>query len=172
MRNSPLMYLAAFLLALFGWIAAAWIGSTSWDPLETASVTRIDHGSKVEVPKNGVAFFTDIVQKRDVTCRAKPEGALDIKGAKFTLTNTDADRTWHLMSTTIEAKPGTYTVTCTPRDRSIDTAIYGYAALPDFHNASIGKGVGSIATLAAFILAGWTWWGRRNKAGSHNPRTV
>ncbi len=157
------MYLAAFLLALLGWVAAAWIGSTSWEPLHTSPVTRIESGAKVEVPKDGVAFFTDIVQKRSVACRSKPARALDIQAAKFDLLNNAGDRQWHMISTTIEAKPGAYSVACTPRDKALDTAVYGYADLPDFRNAVIGKGVGSIATLVAVLLAAWTWWGRRTE---------
>ena len=45
-----------------------------------------------------------------------------------------------------------------------DSALYGYADLPDFRGAAIGNGVGSIATLAAVILIIWTFVRRRRFA--------
>lgn len=163
MRTNPLCYFAAFLLVLGGWIAAAAIAATSWEELHTTSITRLENGKKIDVTARGVAFFTDIVQERDVTCRSNPEKALKIQGAKFDLLNDDGDHRWHMLSTTIGARAGSYAVACTPKDRSVDTASYGYAELPSFRNATVGKGIGSIATLAAAILAGWTYWGRRTE---------
>lgn len=161
MRTNPLCYLAALLLALGGWMAAAAVAATSWQDLKEASVTRLDPGAKIDVTDRGVAFFTDLVQQRNVVCHGKPKAPLPVESAKFDLVNRTGDRTWHWLSATKGAKAGTYTVACTPEDGMIDTATYGYAELPDFHNADVGRGIGSIATLVAVILAAWTWWGRR-----------
>lgn len=164
MRTNPLCYLAAFLLALGGWMAAAAIAATSWQPLKDSTVTRLDPGAKIDVTEHGVAFFTDLVQpQRGVACRSKPPEALPVEPAKFDLVNHTEGRSWHLLSTTVQAKAGTVSVRCTPSDGMIDTATYGYAELPSFHNADVGRGIGSMASLAAVILAAWTWWGRRTE---------
>lgn len=163
MRTNPLMYAAAIWIVVLGWIAAAPVMASSWSDLRTSTVTQIDHGTKVEVTGQGVAFFTDIDQERDVTCRSKPDGALRIQGGKVDITNSDGDHKWRLLSRTIDAKPGSYSVACTPKDKGVDTANYGYSAMPTTFDSrkNIGKGIGTIATFAALILAGWTWWGRR-----------
>lgn len=164
MRTNPLCYLAALFLVLGGWMAAAPILAAPWQDLKTADITGFENGKKIDVTDRGVAFFTDIVQERDVTCRSKPEGALTIQGARFDLVNDDADHTWYLLSTTTQAKAGSYAVACTPKDRSVDTASYGYAVLPSFGAAGRnGRGVGILATTAAVLLAGWTYWGRRTE---------
>ena len=84
-------------------------------------------------------------------------------GKKVDITNNQGDQKWHLLSRTIDAKPGSYSVACTPKDKGVDTANYGYASMPETFGSrkNIGKGIGSVATFAAIILAGWTWWGRR-----------
>ena len=164
MRTNPLCYLAALFLLLGGWIAAAPILAAPWQDLKTASVTGFESGKKIEVTDRGIALFTDIVQERDVTCRSKPEANLTIRGARFDLANNTGDHTWHLLSTTTSAKAGSYTVACTPKDRAVDTASYGYAELPSFRSAGRnGRGVGILATTAAALLAAWTYWGRRQK---------
>lgn len=157
------MYAAAIWIVVLGWIGAAPIMASSWNDLRTSTVTQLGSGTKVDITAAGVAFFTDIDQDRGVTCRSKPAGALQIQGAKVDITNTQGDQKWHLLGRTIDAKPGTYSVACTPTDKGVDTASYGYAAMPDTFDSrkNTGKGIGSIATLAAMILAGWTWWGRR-----------
>lgn len=162
-RTNPLMYAVAIWLVVLGWIAAAPIMASSWNDLRTASVTQLENGKKIDVTAQGVAFFTDIDQGRDVTCRSKPDTALRIQGGKVDIANDDGDHTWHLLSRTIDAKAGSYAVACTPKDKGVDTANYGYAAMPGSFQSrkNIGKGIGSIATFAAIILAGWTWWGRR-----------
>lgn len=163
MRTNPLLYLAAFILTLGGWMAGAAIAATAWNDLHGATVTQIQSGTRIAVPVRGVAFFTDLVQDRGVTCHSTPAGALRIDGAKFDLVDDDGIRKWHMLSTTINPKPGSYAVACTPTDKAVDTATYGYAELPTFNNATIGKGIGSIATLAAVILAAWCYWGRRTE---------
>lgn len=170
MRTNPLWYLAALFLVLGGWIVAAPILAAPWQDLKTASITGFESGKKIDVTDRGVAFFTDIVQERDVTCRSNPQGALNIRGTRFDLANDDGDRTWHLLSTTTSAKAGLYAVACTPKDRAVDTVSYGYAKLPSFSSAGRnGRGIGILATTAAAILAAWTYWGRRQerKFASH-----
>lgn len=164
MRTNPLCYLAALFLALGGWIVAAPILAAPWQDLKTASITGFESGKKVDVTDRGVAFFTDIVQERDVSCQSNPQGALNIRGTRFDLANANGDRTWHLLSTTTSAKAGSYAVACTPKDRALDTANYGYAELPSFSSAGRnGRGIGILATTAAAILAAWTYWGRRTE---------
>ncbi len=157
------MYAAAIWIVVLGWIGAAPIMASSWNDLRTSSVTQLGNGKKVDITASGVAFFTDIDQDRGVTCHSKPDGALQIQGGKVDITNNQGDQKWHLLSRTIDAKPGSYSVACTPKDKGVDTANYGYAAMPDSFRSrkNIGKGIGSVATLAAIILASWTWWGRR-----------
>ena len=170
MRTNALCYLAALFLALGGWIVAAPILAAPWQDLETASITDFESRKKIDVTDRGVAFFTDIVQERDVTCRSNPEGKLTIRGARFDLANNAGDHTWHLLSTTTSAKAGSYAVACTPKDRAVDTASYGYAELPSFSSAGRnGRGIGILATTVAAILAAWTYWGRRQerKFSSH-----
>lgn len=162
-RTSPIWYLVALLLVLGGWVAAAAIAATAWDDLKQATVAEIDPGKKIAVTDNGVAFFTDIQQERDVSCTSKPAKDLVIKQRPLDIEAQGDGRTWHLLSVTKDAKPGSYSVSCAPDDKGADTANYGYAELPDFRSATIGNGVGSMATLAAAILAGWTYWGRRTE---------
>lgn len=164
MRTNPLWYLATLFLVLGGWIVAAPVLAAPWQDLKTASITGFESGKRIDVTGRGVAFFTDIVQERDVTCRSNPQGALNIGGTRFGLANDDGDRTWHLLSTTTGAKAGSYAVACTPKDRAVDTANYGYAELPSFSSAGRnGRGIGILATTAAAILAAWTYWGRRQE---------
>ena len=164
MRTNPLCYLAALFLVLGGWIAAAPILAAPWQELKTASITGFDSGKKIDVTERGVAIFTDIVQERDVSCRSNPAGALNLRGTRFDLANDNGDHRWHLLSTTTSAKAGSYAVACTPKDRALDTASYGYAELPSFSSAGRnGRGIGILATTAAAILAAWTYWGRRQE---------
>ena len=159
------MYAAAIWLAVLGWIAAAPVMASSWNDLRTTSITQLQSGKKIDVPASGVAFFTDIDQGRGVTCRSKPTDALSIQAGKVDITNDAGDQKWHLLSRTIGAKAGSYSVACTPKDKGVDTANYGYAEMPATFQSrkNIGKGIGSIATFAALILAGWSWWGRRTE---------
>lgn len=163
MRTNPLIYAAAIWLVVLGWIAAAPIMASSWNDLRTSSIIQLNTGTKVDVTGTGVAFFTDINQDRGVTCQSKPGSALHIQAGKVDIANNDGTHTWHLLSRTIDAKPGSYSVTCAPKDKSIDTANYGYATMPTSFQSrkNTGKGIGSIATFAAAILAAWSWWGRR-----------
>lgn len=163
MRTNPLLYAAAIWIVVLGWIAAAPVMASSWNDLRTSGVTQLGNGKKVDVTAQGVAFFTDIDQERGVTCRSKPASALHIQGGKVDIVNSDGGHKWHLLSRTIDAKPGSYSVACTPNDKGVDTANYGYAAMPASFASrkNIGKGIGTIATFAAALLAAWTWWGRR-----------
>lgn len=160
-RTSAIWYLVALLVVLGGWVAAAAIAASAWQDLKQATVIPINPGDKIAVTDRGVAIFTDFAQDRQVTCKSRP--ALTTEPTTFDLSAQGNGRTWHLLSVTKEAKPGSYVVTCAPGDRGVDTAGYGYAELPDFRNATIGNGVGSIATLVAAILAVWTYWGRRTE---------
>ena len=163
MRTNPLMYAAAIWIVVLGWIAAAPIMASSWNDLRTTGITQLQNGKKIDVTGNGVAFFTDIDQGRGVTCRSKPDKALRIQAANVDIVNDDGSHKWHLLSRSIGTEPGSYVVACTPADKAVDTASYGYAEMPTSFNSrkNIGKGIGSIATFAAAILAGWSWWGRR-----------
>ncbi|MDQ3156319.1 MAG: hypothetical protein M3Q98_06325 [Actinomycetota bacterium] len=162
-RTSAIWYLVAVLLVLGGWVAAAAIASTAWQDLEKSTVAEIDPGKKIAVTDKGVAFFTDIKQDRDVSCASRPAKALVVKEQPFDIEAQGDGRAWHLLSVTKDAKPGSYSVACAPDDNGADTANYGYAELPDFRRATIGNGVGSMSTLAAALLAGWTYWGRRTE---------
>lgn len=162
-RTSATWYLAAVLLVLGGWVAATAIAATSWQDLKQATVLPLDPGKDLTVTDRGVAFFTDLPQDRRVTCHSKPADALTTEPNSFDLSTRSGGRAWHLVSVTKEARPGSYSVSCTPRDRKVDTASYGYAELPDFRNATIGNGVGSIATFIAVILTAWVYWGRRTE---------
>lgn len=161
-RTSTIWYLIALLLFLGGWMAATPILAAPWQDLKTASVTNFEGGKKIDVTDRGLAIFTDFEQERDVMCRSNPAKALTIQGARLDLVNDGGDRKWYLLSTTVDAKPGSYAVACTPKDQALDTADYGYAELPSWSaEKRNGLGIGILASTAAAILAAWTYRGRR-----------
>lgn len=163
-QTTPLLYLAAFVLCLGGWVGAALIAAGDWDGLETVEIHTLTTGNAVPVTENGIAIFTNIEQDRKVTCRSEQKGSVSLSDPGFDFTTERGSGEWHLLAVSKEAKPGNYAIGCTPGNRMSDSALYGYADLPDFRGAAIGNGVGSIATLAAVILTIWTFVRRRRFA--------
>ena len=164
MRTNPLWYAAAIWLVVGGWMAAAPILAAPWQDLKSANVSQFEAGKKIAITDKGVAFFTDMKQDRDVTCQSKPTEDLTIEKRPFDIEAQGDGRSWHLLSVTKDAKAGSYSVSCTMDDRGADTANYAYAELPSF-SAAIrnGRGIGILATTAAALIAGWTYWGRRTQ---------
>lgn len=113
-QTTPLLYLAAFVLCLGGWVGAALIAAGDWDGLETVEIHTLTAGNAVPVTENGIAIFTNIEQDRKVTCRSEQKGSVSLSDPGFDFTTERGSGEWHLLAVSKEAKPGNYAIGCTP----------------------------------------------------------
>ncbi len=167
--TSPLWYLAAFFIALGGAVIAIIVAASAWDPVREATVTPV--GERVDGADRSIAVFTDIVQAdRDVTCRATGPGkkVTEIPKAKLALTVTNGTDEWHLIGMLTEGDKDQL-ITCAPKDRRVDDATYTYAAVVGFASkANTAKGISILTTAIAVVLAGYTFYTRRQRRGTQS----
>lgn len=160
--TNPLWYLAAFLLAIGSAMAAAAVAASAFDPVRDATVVPV--AERVDAKGSSLAVYTDIVQTdRDVACHARgldkrrveiPDKGVDIRA------QSDGS-TWHLIGLLEEGRDG-LKVVCTPRDRRIDNASYGYAVVDDYQSTiQNGKGIAILGVTIGAGLGAYVYVSRR-----------
>jgi hypothetical protein len=163
--TNPLWYLAALLIALGSTVAGAAVAATAFDPVRDATVTPITE--RVDAQGSTLAVYTDIVQDdRDIACRgrygAKDAGRVEIPDQGVEITALGDGTRWTLIGLLPDGRDG-LRIVCTPADKRVDNASYGYATVTGYASAARnGKGLSSIGIAAGAVLAGWVFWCRRS----------
>jgi hypothetical protein len=161
---NPLWYLAAFLVALASVMIGTVVAAGAWDPVREVTVSP----TTVRADANGktLVVFTDIVQPdRNVACRAtdRDKKSVDIPPAALEIRVDNEGNQWHLIGLLKEGSDG-LKVRCTPRDKRVDNASYGWAAVSGMEsrvNTASGIGALGVATGAAF--AAYVFYCRRQR---------
>lgn len=159
-QTNPMFYLAALLIFLGAWVAGFIIAAGDWNQIDSREIRTLNPNDPIDVGDDGIALFTNTADTNQATCR-EADDRLKLESPGFDLATERGDTTWHLLTVSRDAEPGTYRIDCAPRGTN---ARYGHTALPDFRGATIGNGVGSVGTLVAVILAIWTYVRRRRYA--------
>ncbi|ALX03313.1 MULTISPECIES: hypothetical protein [Aeromicrobium] len=164
--TSPLWYLAAFLLAIGGWMASAVVAAGAWDHVRDATLQNLTE--RVDAKGASLAVFTDVRQpERDVTCTAtgpaKGAEPVTLEDAPIDLRVPQDGSTWYLIAFEREGSDQV-AVRCTPKDRAADAATYRVAVADGFLDRTRnGAGIAWIAAAVAVALALATWWTRRKR---------
>jgi hypothetical protein len=162
--TNPLWYLAAFFLAIGSAMAATAVAASAFDPVRDAVVTPITE--RVDAGGASLAVYTDIVQTdRNVLCRgrygAHDKGRVVIPNKGVDVTATGDGTKWHLIALLEDGRDG-LRIICTPADKRIDNASYGYATVSGYGTrVNNGRGIAYLGIAAAAVLAGWIFWCRR-----------
>jgi hypothetical protein len=159
---NPLWYLAAFVIALGSAMIGTVVAAGAWDPVREVTVspttTRADAQGKTLVA------FTDILQpERNVTCRATgpDKKAVEIPPAKLAITVDNEGNQWHLIGLLDEGADG-MKVQCTPRDKRVDNASYGWATVTGFESrGNTADAIGNLGLVLGAGLAGYVFYCRR-----------
>lgn len=159
---NPLWYLAAFLFALGSVMIGTAVAAGAWDPIREVTVspttTRADAQAKTLV------VFTDILQpERDVTCRAtgRDKKPVDIPPAALAITVDNEGNQWHLIGLLNEGA-NDMKVHCTPRDKRVDNASYGWATVTGFESrGNTANGIGTLGAVLGAGFAGYVFYCRR-----------
>ena len=169
---NPLWYLAAFLVALGSVMIGTVVAASAWDPVREVTVsptiTRADAQAKTLV------VFTDILQPdRDITCRAtgRDKKSVDIPPAALDITVDNEGNQWHLIGL-LDGGTDDLKVHCTPRDKRVDNASYGWAAVTGFESrASAANDIGLTGVAIGIVFAGYVFYCRRKrrKEAHHEP---
>lgn len=163
--TNPLWYLAALLLALGGTMAAVATAASAFDPVRDASVQPVTE--RVDAEGATLAIYTDIVQEdRDIACRGrygkKDAGRIEIPDKGVDIVAQGAGIRWTLIGLLEEGRDG-LRIVCTPADRRVDNASYGYATVTGYASkVDNGRGISSLGLAAGVGLAGWVFWCRRS----------
>jgi hypothetical protein len=161
---NPLWYLAAFLFALGSVMIGTAVAAGAWDPVREVTVspttTRADAQAKTLV------VFSDILQPdRHITCRAtgRDKKPVDIPPAKLAITVDNEGNQWHLIGLLDEGAEG-MKVQCTPRDKRVDNASYGWATVTGFESrGNMAEGIGDIGVALGAVFAGYVFYCRRQQ---------
>ncbi|KRC65187.1 hypothetical protein ASE12_10665 [Aeromicrobium sp. Root236] len=161
---SPLWYLTAFLFALGSVVLATVVAAGAWDPVREVTVTPTT--VRADAQGKTLVVFTDILQPdRDVTCRAtgRDKKPVDIPAAALDIQVDNEGNQWHLIGLLGAGRTG-MRVHCTPRDRRVDNASYGWATVTGFESrANDAKGIGILGVTVAAAFAGYVFWCRRQQ---------
>lgn len=163
--TNPLWYLAALLLALGSTMAAAAVAAGAFGPVRDATVIPVTE--RVDAKGSTLAIYTDIVQTdRDVACRGRygdeDKGRVVIPATDVEISAQGDGTRWTLIAL-LEDGRDDLRIVCTPGDRRVDNASYGYATVTGYATAvNNGKGVAALGLAAAGGLAGWVLWCRRS----------
>ena len=161
---NPLWYLAAFLIAIGSSMAGTAVAASAFDPVRDATVTPVTE--RVDAKGSTLAIYTDLVQpERDISCRGRygdgDRGRIVIPAETIDITAQGDGTTWHLVALLAEGRDG-LRIVCTPDDKRVDNAAYGYATVTGFSSAANnGRGVASIGAGVGAVLAAWVFWCRR-----------
>jgi hypothetical protein len=166
---NPLWYLAAFLFALASVMIGTVVAAGAWDPVREVTVSPTT--ARADAEAKTLVVFTDILQpERSVTCRAtgRDKKTVDIPPAKLAITVDNEGNQWHLIGLLNEGADG-MRVHCTPRDRRVDNASYGWATVAGFESrANKANGIGILGVALAAAFAGYVFYSRRQ----HRKETV
>lgn len=159
---NPLWYLAAFFLALTSIVIGTVVAAGAWDPVREVTVSPTTTRANAEAKT--LVVFTDIIQpERRITCRAtgRDKKPVDIPAAKLDITVDNEGNQWHLISLLNEGAEG-MKVQCTPRDKRVDNASYGWATVTGFESrANLAKGIGILGLALSTVFAGYVFYCRR-----------
>lgn len=162
--TNPLWYLAAFLLAIGGLMAAAAVAASAFDPVRDATVTPITE--RVDAAGSTLAVYTDIVQdERTISCRGRygegDKGRVVIPPKDVAITAQGDGTRWTLIALLEDGRDG-LRIVCTPEDKLTDNASYGYATVTGYGSTvNNGRGIAYLGVSAAAVLAGFILWCRR-----------
>lgn len=162
--TNPLWYLAAFLLAIGSTMAATAVAARAFDPVRDATVTPVTE--RVDAAGSTLAIYTDLVQPdRDILCRGRygqdDRGRVVIPEQDLDITARGDGTTWHLIALLEDGRDG-LRIVCTPRDKRVDNAAYGYATVTGYRSTvNNGQGIAYIGVAVAAVLGGWIFWCRR-----------
>jgi hypothetical protein len=162
--TNPLWYLAAFLLAIGSAMAATAVAASAFDSVRDATVTPVTE--RIDAKGSTLAVYTDLVQPdRDISCRGRygegDRGRIVIPGKGVDVTAQGDGTTWHLIGLLERGRDG-LRIVCTPTDKRVDNAAYGYATVTGYDSAvNNGKGIASIGAAAGVVLGAWVFWCRR-----------
>lgn len=150
---NPLWYLAAFIFALVSVVIGTVVAAGAWDPVRVVTVTPTT--TRADAMGKTLVVFTDIRQPgRNITCRAtgRDKKPVDIPPAALDITVDNEGNQWYLIGLLTEGTSD-MSVQCTPRDKRVDNASYGWATVTGFESrANRGRGVG---VLGVVLAAGW-----------------
>jgi hypothetical protein len=159
---NPLWYLAAFFFALCTVVIGTVVAAGAWDPVREVTVSPTT--TRADAQARTLVVFTDILQPdRHITCRAtgRDKQAVDIPPAKLDITVDDEGNQWHLIGLLTEGADG-MKVHCTPRDKRVDNASYGWATVTGFESrANKAKGIGILGVTLGAAFAGYVFYCRR-----------
>jgi len=174
--TNPLWYLAALLIALGSAVAAVAVAASAFDPVRDATVTPITE--RVDAKGSTLAIYTDIVQDdRDIACRgrygAEDAGRVEIPDQGVEITAMGDGTRWTLIGLLEDGRDG-LRIVCTPADKRVDNASYGYATVTGYTTAvNNGKGISYLGLAAGAVLAGWVFWCRRSaRRAERHPSPV
>jgi hypothetical protein len=162
--TNPLWYLAAFLLAIGSTMAATAVAASAFDPVRDATVTPVTE--RVDAKGSTLAIYTDLVQdERTISCRGRygkdDRGRVVIPAENIDVTAQGDGTTWHLIGLLEDGRDG-LRIVCTPVDKRVDNAAYGYATVTGYRSAvNNGAGIAYIGVAVAAVLAAWIFWCRR-----------
>ncbi|MET0447871.1 MAG: hypothetical protein ABW004_05675 [Aeromicrobium sp.] len=162
--TNPLWYLAALLIALGSLIGAAVYGASAFDSVRDATVIPVTE--RVDAKGSTLAIYTDIVQEdRDIACRGRygdeDKGRVEIPPTSVDVA-ADGDGTRWTLIALLEEGRDELRIVCTPADRRVDNASYGYATVTGYASrANTAQGFAWIGSALAAGLAGWVFWSRR-----------
>jgi hypothetical protein len=163
--TNPLWYLAALLIALGSTMVAAAVGATAFDPIRDATVVPITE--RVDASGSTLAVYTDIVQAdRDISCRGRfgddDRGRVVIPSTDLEIGAQGDGTRWTLIAI-LEDGRDDLRIVCTPADKRVDNASYGYATVTGYASArNNGKGIATLGVTVGAALAAWVFWCRRS----------
>jgi hypothetical protein len=69
---------------------------------------------------------------------------------------------WTLINLLPEGRAG-LRIVCTPDDKQVDNASYGYAAVTGYTSpVNYGRGISYLGLAVSGVFAIWVWWNRRS----------
>ena len=170
--TNPLWYLAAFLLAIGSAMAATAVAASALDPVRDATVTPVTE--RVDAQGATLAIYTDLVQDdREISCRGRygqdDRGRVVIPDKGIDVTAQGDGTTWHLIGLLEDGRDG-LRIVCTPVDKRVDNAAYGYATVTGYASTvNNGRGIAYIGVAVAAAFAAWVFWCRRVARRARRP---
>lgn len=162
--TNPLWYLAAFLIALASTMAATVVAAGAWQPVRDATITPVTEVAQAQ--SHTLAVFSDIRQPdRDITCEAvgTDKRHTPIPAAPIDLTVDDEGNPWYLIGLLREGADG-LKLQCTPRDKRVDNATYGYAVVSGYADrTNTGKGIAILGVTLGGAFGAYVFWCRRER---------